>query len=219
MLRALLIALLVANAAVWAWRQPAVARALSLPGPDTQREPARLERQVNPQAVQVLPPQAVRSAPAVARERCLQTGPLRETAFGEATRELEALGLSSDRWLDIRRELPGRWIVYMGPYKAAGQLARKRDELKELKLSGDELVNHPTLSPGLSLGQFGSRAEAERALTRIQGQGARSAKVVVLAPPEVEHQLRLEHLPAPLAEQLSAAEGGSARWQDCDAAP
>lgn len=56
MLRALVLALLVANAAFFAWRSGWLEPLHGVIGarPEGEREPQRLQRQVNPQAVQLL---------------------------------------------------------------------------------------------------------------------------------------------------------------------
>ncbi|MCO5978247.1 hypothetical protein [Ideonella oryzae] len=227
MLRALLIALVLANLAVWAWRQPTVAHALGLPGPDSQRDPDRLSRQINPQAVRVVrgapstPAAAASMTSAASRPAdgaCLQAGPLSEAALAPALAQLQALGLQSGQWQDQRQENGGRWAVVMGPYKAPDLLQKKLQELKGLRIQADELVNHPRLSPGLSLGQFGSPAEAESRLAQVSRQGAHSARVEVLVPPRVEHLLRTTPLSAEQVTRLSTASDGP-RWQACDAAP
>ena len=233
MLRALLIALVLANLAVWAWRQPAVAHALGLPGPDSQRDPDRLNRQINPQAVRVLrgsaaaPTPSASAAPAAVpasaasaavNTACLQAGPLSDTALAPALAQLQALGLPNGQWQDRRQESGGRWIVVMGPYKTPDLLQKKQQELRGLKITADELVNHPRLSPGLSLGQFASPAEAEARLAQVGRQGAHSARVEVLVPARVEHLLRVSSLSAEQVSRLSAA-GDGPRWQACDAIP
>ena len=120
MLRALLIALVLANLAVWAWRQPAVAHALGLPGPDSQRDPDRLNRQINPQAVRVLrgnaaaPTPSASAAPAAVpasaasaavNTACLQAGPLSDTALapcprGRVNQNLQGLAHAALQTLD-----------------------------------------------------------------------------------------------------------------------
>jgi len=227
MLRALLIALVLANLAVWAWRQPTVAHALGLPGPDSQRDPERLARQINPQAVRVVhgatsapvaAASAVSPASAAAETACLQAGPLSDAALAPALAQLQTLGLKEGQWQDRRAESGGRWAVVMGPYKTPELLQRKQQELKGLKIAADELVNHPRLSPGLSLGQFGSPAEAQARLAQVSRQGAHSARVEVLVPARVEHLLRASPLSAEQLSRLSSASDGP-RWQACDAAP
>lgn len=228
MRRALLIVLLLANVAVWAWRQPSVAHALGLPGPDSQREPERLNRQVNPQAVRVVHPAAsgavaTASAPppsAPVASVCRQTAPLGEAALAVATGQLSDLGLKSEQWQDLPQDSAGRWAVVLGPYKSRETMLRKQEELRALKLASDEIVNHPRLSLALSLGQFGSADEAQARQAQVARQGARTARVEPLVAPKRLHRLRVETLTAAQAAQLSAAAAsGTPGWQPCDATP
>lgn len=229
MRRALLIVLLLANVAVWAWRQPGVAHALGLPSPDSQREPERLSRQVNPQAVRVVPPAASgamaaaapASAPAAPTERvCRQTGPLAEDVLAQATRQLAGLGLKSDQWQDHPQDSAGRWAVVMGPYKSREAMLRKQEELRNLKIASDEIANRPRLNQALSLGQFNSPDEAQARQAQVARLGARTARVETLVAPKRLHLLRVETLTAAQAAQLSAAAAdGTPGWQPCDEAP
>ena len=141
-----------------------------------------------------------------------------DTALAPALAQLQALGLPNGQWQDRRQESGGRWIVVMGPYKTPDLLQKKQQELRGLKITADELVNHPRLSPGLSLGQFASPAEAEARLAQVGRQGAHSARVEVLVPARVEHLLRVSSLSAEQVSRLSAA-GDGPRWQACDAIP
>ncbi|GAA0742176.1 SPOR domain-containing protein [Ideonella azotifigens] len=243
MLRWLLVLLVVANLAVWAWTQPVIAEKLGLHALDPQREPERLARQVNAQALQLLsngaasaPAPAASTAPetiaasaatiasepasanavstAAAGAACLQAGPLSDQAYGEMTRQLQQLGLRSDGWVDIRRELPGRWAVYMGRFADADALQKKLEEVRRLRLPHEELVNHATLSPGLTLGQFNSQAEAEGRLNQLQQRGVRTARVVALIEPVVQHQLRVETLTAEQVGKLKTQKAATP-WSAC----
>lgn len=222
MQRALLIVLLLANLAVWAWRQPSVAHALGLPSPDSQREPERLSRQVNPQAVRVVPPAASSAvaAAAPAERVCRQTGPLAEDVLAQATHQLTELGLKSEQWQDHPQDSAGRWAVVMGPYKSREAMLRKQEELRNLKMASDEIVNRPRLSQALSLGQFNSLDEAQARQAQVARLGARTARVETLVAPKRLHLLRVETLTAAQAAQLSAAAvDGTPGWQPCDEAP
>jgi hypothetical protein len=61
MLRWFVLALLLANLAFWAWSEGWFVAPLGM-GPAVQREPARLARQVQPDSIRVLSPDAVRAA-------------------------------------------------------------------------------------------------------------------------------------------------------------
>ncbi|MFZ2986638.1 hypothetical protein [Ideonella sp.] len=212
MLRWLLIGLIVANLGFWALTQPLVSQALGLPLlQDGQREPERLTRQVRPETIQL------RSGPEPATlARCLEAGPLNDELLDQATLALTGLGLRSDQWLDIRREQAGRWAVYMGPYPAGEPIRRKREELQRLRVNSEELTGHPSLSPGLTLGRYGTEAEAEDGLRKMQQSGVRTAKVVTLVAPAVEHRLRVESLAPALADRLIALPAETTpSWRTC----
>jgi hypothetical protein len=229
MLRWLFVLLVVSNLLYWALHQDPVMQTLGLPRWDTMREPERLARQVHPERIQQVaePAQAASAASAplldatgagVEGERlCWVSRPLTDEQLSLITRQLVQVGLRSDRWLDIRRELPGRWAVYMGRYADDDQLQRKLDELRRLKMTPEELVNHAQFSPGLTLGQFDNEPEARARLAQLQNRGVRTARVVALKAPVVEHRLRLDNLVPALAQQLSPATQAQADWSLCDA--
>lgn len=231
-LRSVLVVLVLANVVLWAWHQPQVAQALGLPGPEAQREPFRLTRQVQPEAVRVLgsasspggtqtaattTPPASNAAAANDSVTCLQAGPLDDAGFSQATAQLGTLGLQSDRWVDIRREIPGQWMVYMGPYRSAEQLKRKHDELQRMKIDTEDVVAPEALNPGFGLGRFSSTSDAQKHLAALQLKGAHSAKVVTVAEASVEHQIRVESLTANQVSQLQSPAAGvkPLSWHAC----
>jgi hypothetical protein len=228
MLRLLVAALLAANLLFWAWHHTPLPQALGLPAAQAGREPERLQRQIHPEAIQLLkpgarpvrpvePPAGPQVAASTAQSICLEAGPLSDSAANTATRELGQAGVPGGGWLDMRRELPGRWIVYMGRYAEREALQRKADELQRLSLPATELRSPPELAPGLSLGEFGAQADAQARLERLQARGVRTARVVQLPSPGVEHRLRVDRLEPPSAERLAAlsSQPGATRWQPC----
>lgn len=243
MLRLLVAALLLANLLFWAWHQPAVTNALGwAPPAEAGREPQRLQRQVRPEAVRLLPtatsagatragvPPASSSSvadatsttstaqgPAGDTTLCLEAGPMNDEAAAAAARALSQAGVPAGGWVDVQRELPGRWIVYMGRYPERELLQRKLEELQRLNISATELRSPPDLAPGLALGEFGAQADADARLERLQARGVRTARVVQLPSPGAEHRLRAERVERAVAEQLAEREPrrGQARWQPC----
>lgn len=245
MLRLLVAALLVANLAFWAWHQPAVADWLGLPAARDGREPQRLQHQIHPEAIRLVgrgtPAAAALAArapvvgdaasspdttasgssaaalPDQAAPLCLEAGPLNDTAAAAATRELAQAGVPSGAWVDVRRELPGRWVVYMGRYNDRESLQRKVDELKRLDLAPVELKTPADLAPGLALGEFGAASDAQARLDKLQARGVRTARVVQLPSPGAEHRLRADRVEPAAAEKLAASAGktGATRWQTC----
>lgn len=148
---------------------------------------------------------------------CLETGPLGDAAAATAARELAQAGVPAGAWVDTRRELPGRWIVYMGRYADRESLQRKVDELKRLDLAPVELKSPADLAPGLALGEFGASGDAQARLDKLQSRGVRTARVVQLPSPGAEHRLRADRVEPATAEKLAAlgSKNGATRWQTC----
>lgn len=191
MLRFFVLLLLLANGAYFAWSQ-----GLLLPwgyGPVQQSEPQRLEQQVRPEAIKLLPPEelrrievAVAAGPRTAE--CLQAGPLEESRIAALRTVLETWPGNS--WLlDLMVE-PARWVVYMGRYPDVEVLARKRAELRRLGVSFEALSN-PQLEPGLSLGGFTTQEAANQHLEALAARGVRTARVVLERPDQRGQRLLL----------------------------
>lgn len=242
MLRLLVAALLIANLLFWAWHQPAVTEVLGLAPPGHgERKPERLRKQVRPEAVRLLPPALATTdtsrgatpasaaspdsaSPPVAASAasgddtlCLEAGPLNDSAASAAARQLAQAGVPAGAWVDVRRELPGRWVVYMGRFTDRETLQRKLEEVQRMNLAANELRSPAELAPGLTLGEFGAQADAEARLDRLQARGVRTARVLQLPSPGAEHRLRAERVERSAAEKLAAQEprNGQARWQPC----
>ena len=231
MLRLLVAALLAANLLFWAWHHTPVAQLMGLPASEPGREPERLQRQIHPEAIQLLKPgarpvaagstagpeAAAALVPANATAMCLEAGPMSDGAAGTALRELGQAGVPAGGWVDMRRDLPGRWIVYMGRYPERDTLLKKSEELQRLGLVATELKSPAELAPGLALGEFGAQAEAQGRLERLQARGVRTARVLQLASPGAEHRVRVDRVAPAVAERLVALSGQDAatRWLPC----
>lgn len=229
MLRLLVAALLVANLVFWGWHFPPVAQALGLTATEPGREPERLQHQLHPERIQLispagspLPPVEPAAGPAAAAAStpaqaplCLEAGPLTDSAANTALRELAQAGVPAGSWVDSRRELPGRWIIYMGRYPERETLQRKIEEVQRLNLSFSELKSPPDLAPGLALGEFGTQADAQARLDKLRG--VRTARVVQLPSPGGEHRIRVDRVQGAAADKLAALAGkdGATRWQTC----
>lgn len=105
---------------------------------------------------------------------CLQAGVF-DTRQAEALRAALA-GWPEGSWELRPTPLPGRWMVYMGRFADEEALARKRAELRALKVDYDR--PGAALEPGLSLGRFSTPEIAQRGLTQLAAQGVRTARVV-----------------------------------------
>jgi len=207
MLRLLLLALIAANLGFYSWTQGWLdgvvgARAIG------DREPERLARQVRPETVVILPPESAAAADAAdaATPACLEAGPFNATELVAAITALkQALPAAAEAgWAEVKTDVPGSWIVYMGKFADAEGLAKKEQELKRLKLDFEPVLSPPALDRGLSLGRFDARAAADKALERFTQQGVRTARVVELSPPTSTSMLRAARADAKLAAQLVA---------------
>jgi hypothetical protein len=205
MLRLVVLVLLLANGGYFAWRQGLLADYGFAPA--AQAEPQRLTQQIRPEAMRLLTASEARqldstaSAPAPQPvAECLQAGlftPEQTTALRAALESSLPIG----SWSLESSVEPGRWIVYMGKYSSEDALAKKRSELRGLGVSFEPLVN-PALGPGLSLGHYGSQAEAERGLAGAATRGVRTAKVVLERPEARGQLLKLPAVDAALKAKL-----------------
>ena len=172
------------------------------------REPQRLERQVAPDAIQVLPDlprpggagddanpaggaapaAAAPSAASLARKTsveisCAESEPLTPaqwTALGQA---LARAGVPASALAERRQPQSGRWMVYMGRYADEQQWQHKADELRRLNLKFERVSAPPGLDPGLSLGNFASAEDASLRLDELARHGVHTARVVEAAAP------------------------------------
>jgi hypothetical protein len=191
MLRLIVLLLLLANGAYFAWSQ-----GLLLPwglGPTQQSEPQRLQQQVRPDTVRVLRPEELRQAETLAAQaprppECLQTPALDEAQVAPLRAALASWPASA--WSLEPATEPARWIIYMGKYPGVEQVARKRAELRQLGISFEPLSN-PELEPGLSLGGFASEAAANTQLNALADRGVRTARVLQERPEQRGQRLTL----------------------------
>jgi len=172
MLRLLVLLLLLVNGVYFVWSHNLL-RPYGF-APVQQSEPERMQRQIRPQAVRILPPDAVQAASRPVE--CLQAGPFDDpqaTVLRQAAQSL----LPAGSWLLEEAVEPARWIIYMGRYPDAQALAAKRVELVALNLRVEVLAD-PALAPGLSLGGFTTEAQASAELAALAERGVRTARVV-----------------------------------------
>ena len=210
MLRLVVLILLLANAAYFAWSQNLLAPWGIAPA--QQSEPQRLGQQIKPQALRLLGADEARrmevtgTGPRAAE--CLQAGPLDDSQSASLKQALEPWPAGS--WSLEPVVEPARWIVYMGKYPTADSVNRKKAELRQLGVSFESLSD-PALEPGLSLGGYASEAEAGRQLDGLAQRGVRTAKVLqeraevrgqTLRLPAVDDALR------PRLDELKAGLGG-----------
>ena len=241
MLRALLLALLLANGVYLVWTQGLLAPYGFAPA--TQAEPERLALQIAPETLQLLgadparltpppPPPAPEapadlpaaekfaSAPAAAPVAapaaapvaapvaaaappgtvCLQAGLFTEQEAHAMRPRLQA-SLPAGSWSFENYAEPVRWSIYMGKYISKEAMNRKRLMLQQMGLPFETPLS-PQLNPGLSLGNFNTKAEAEAALAVLSDRGLRTARVVLERPELATQWLRLPAVNAALQSRL-----------------
>lgn len=236
MLRLTALLLLLANIGYFAWSQGHL-RAMGW-GPLEEREPQRLKQQVAPEKLRVerlaeapRPATQEPSAPAPAETAPAATQPVAapraETApacyqangFNPAQAQalrvvLATLPWANGRWTLDEAVLPPRWIVYMGRYADAEALARKKAELRQLRV---DFRDAPQMMPGLALGTYSTEAAAQQALAELAPKGIRTARVMQERSEQRTHTLRLNGITAAQraeVEGLNTAMAGR-RLQPC----
>lgn len=207
MLRVLVLLLALANAGYYAWSQGAL-RDWGL-GPGSSAEPQRLQQQIKPDAVRILPASEARraasSAVAVAaatpKTECLLAGPIVEAKLASVK---DALGpWPAGSWNLAAVVQPASWLVYMGKYAGVEQLARKKAELRQRGVEFDD-IQEPTLQPGISLGRFTSEADATKRLNALAQSGVHTARVVQEHPELHSQQLMLPAVDDALRPRVEA---------------
>ena|SRR5438105_4158846 len=199
MLRLLVLLLLVANAAYFAWSQNAFAPVGLAPA--QQSEPQRIAQQVKPEAIRVIPGDEARRIEVAAKAvpECLQAGLFTDS---EAESLKSALGTwPGGSWAIEPATEPPRWIVYMGKYTDAAAFDKKKAELRALNVSSEPLAN-PSLEPGLSLGGYPTEAAARQQLEALTQKGVRTAKVVLERPEAKGQSLKLPAVDEALRAKL-----------------
>src|SRR4051794_10630540 len=124
MLRLTVLALLLANGAWFAWSQ-GLLQPWGL-GPAQQSEPQRLQQQIHPELLRVLPADELRRAEAQVSAgprapECLASAALDEAQLASLRTALA--GWPAAAWNLEPMAEPGRWMVYMGKYANVEQVA------------------------------------------------------------------------------------------------
>jgi len=191
-MRLLLLALILTNGVYFAWSHHWL-KDLGF-APVEQSEPQRLAQQVAPDAIRILPPAELqqleeKATADAAPQECLQAGPLNASQSAAVRTVLEA-GLPAGAWALDASTLGARWVVYMGKFANPEALARKRTEIAAMNLKAETLDN-PALEPGLSLGGFDTKPEADAHLAKLAQRGIRTARVLQEREEAVVYQLKL----------------------------
>lgn len=204
MLRLLVLLLILANGAYYAWSE-GLLRAYGF-APAQQREPQRVAQQIRPEAIQILSSSEAKRADSqvqseLVSKECLVAEPFDDAQIATLRPALDS-ALPAGAWQIDTVVVPARWIVYMGKFANVELMAKKRDELVAMRLAPQGLKN-PTLEPGLSLGGFDSQTEATEELAKLSQRGIRTAKVVLERPEGTQNQLKLPAVTPDIRNRLA----------------
>ncbi|MFT3858562.1 MAG: hypothetical protein QM742_14030 [Aquabacterium sp.] len=146
---------------------------------------------------------------------CVEAGPFTAAEYASAETMLRPI-VPGGIWTRQQVAIQGMWLVYMGPYADAEQLARKQDELRRIKGLDFEVVRTPpNLAQGISLGRFSKRDNADNQLEMLRTRGIRTARIVTLRQPmelqllrvpraDVDTQVKLAGLKLPQGKEFTA---------------
>jgi hypothetical protein len=134
---------------------------------------------------------------------CLEAGPFSAAQVGAAIASLQS-NLPSGSWSQLKTERSALWMVYMGKLIDPEAMTRRQDELRRLKVDYEVLRSPSELAPGLSLGRFEIRGNANNLLDQLTKRGVRNARVIETVPAASSHVLRVDKPSASVVAQLSA---------------
>jgi len=218
--RALFLALLFANLALYAWWRYGVPENAA---------PAPLSRQIAPDKLKVVapanlppvsatkpPPSPPVPAPAAAAA-CLEWGSFTVADAPRAEQALESLGLGA-RVAQRRSEEQAGWWVFIPPQANRQSALRKAAELKELGVEDYFVVQEDgAFRWALSLGVFRTEEAAQARLAVVRGQGVRTAQVGARETVVPKVWLQVKGLDAPLQLRLKeiARQVEGSELKDC----
>ena len=220
MLRALVVVLLLANIAFFAWARGW----LGAPPHHAEREPERLLAQVRPEVVTVLPPGSATAAVQAARAaalQCLEAGPFADAAINAAEAAIAAASLPDGSWARVEGTSAPVWVVFAGRYPEAALRKSREEDLRKLNLNFELINAPPDLAPGLVLSRHPSRAEAQAWLNERSATPLRGARVVQLPALPAAYRLRVARADPDQAERLKALSGDALAggFRPCAAKP
>lgn len=223
MLRATVVAVLLANLLLFGWTRGWLTPALSAPH-SGEREPGRLAAQLNPERVVVLAPPAASAAISAARAAaiaCLEAGPLGEPGITAAEAAVTAAKLPEGSASRAALPLPPLWWVYAARAPDAAVMKTRTDELTRLQLEFITVEVPADLAGGLVLSRHATRAAADSALAAVATKPPRFLRVVGLPAPPAQWWLRVARADAVQQDKLKAlpTEALAGGFQPCQPRP
>jgi hypothetical protein len=215
MLRALLILLLAANLAFFAWTQGWLDTVTGLRA-QGDREPERLQQQLHPERLTLVSPQA---AKALQTRACLELGPVEgNEALRGLQAQLDKAGVTPAEWQDIASEVAGVWAVATIKFPDKEFQARKEETYKRLKISYEYLSGPADEMPSMVLSRHASEKAAAEQVEALSRRALKGLRVLPLQAPRSLHLLRFTQADGGLQARLAAIKnGGSLNLKACAA--
>lgn len=162
------------------------------------REPERLQRQVDPDKLRIVPAgsaHAARAAAEVARPACKRIEWLAAAELAAVREAVAALPGWKAGQETPRKEASTHWVMI--PELSSRALAeRKKGELDKLGIKDGEIVEDAAQGPyAVSLGVFRSQQLAEEFFQTLTKKGVRSARLVQRSQPPEKFAIEL-HAPS-----------------------
>ncbi|MDI4634875.1 hypothetical protein J7U46_17570 [Pelomonas sp. V22] len=200
MLRALLVLLLLANAAFFSWTQGWLDGVTGVRA-SGEREPERLQKAKTPERISLLNPQA---AAALQLTACIEIGPVKgEAALQQVQSSLERAGIAPGSYeLKADDAQAGQWGVVTIKLTSKDFRERKEETYKRLKVPYEPLPGMPEEQPSLLLSRHASEKAAEAALEAFSQRALKGLRVLQLQKAEASHKLRFEAADGALQAQL-----------------
>jgi len=215
MLRLLLVLLLAANAAFFAWTQGWLDSVTGLRA-QGDREPERLQQQLHPEALTLVSPQTAR---ALQTRACLELGPVEgDDALRGLQAQLDKAGVAPGEWQDIASEVAGVWAVATIKFPNKEFQTRKEETYKRLKISYEYLNGPADEMPSMLLSRHASEKAAADQVEALSQRALKGLRVLPLQAPKALHLLRFAQADGGLQARLAAIKnGGSLSLKPCAA--
>lgn len=213
-MKLLLLLLLLANLALFAWQQGVFG---SLP--DGGREPARIARQISPERIRVLTEEEVKRLRQEGSQlrkgtepqsslgdttACLEFGDFGSADSSRVLARLDKLALG-DRLSSRPVDTPGWFMVYIPPFKTRAEVERRAEELRQAGVR-DLLVvaDNSPMRFGIALGSFRDQELARAHADDLTKRGIRGVRVTDKPSSASAVRFRVRDVDPPLAQQLNA---------------
>lgn len=209
-MKLLLLVLVAANLALYAWQQGAFGL------PDAGREPERIARQIAPERIRVVTQQemqrlkqegsqARKSEPQAAFDgaACLEFGDFNNADSSRVLARLDKLALG-ERMSSRPVDTAGWYMVYIPPFKTRAEVEKRAEDLRQAGVK-DLLVvaDNSPMRFGIALGSFRDQDLAKNHADDLTRRGIKGVRVADRASAATAVRFRVRDVDPPLAQQLN----------------